>query len=107
LHPQQDLTLGEAHPAGRTDGVGVGGLNADVRAGQNRWHRKKDEHDDGWQDEDELPGDHRRDDQEEQHQQPKRRERPQCVREPCDHRFASSRVADDDAERYPDGQGGQ
>jgi hypothetical protein len=51
------------------DGVRVGVLNARVRSGEYRRYREQDQYDDGRQDVHELPGDDRRDDQEEQHQQ--------------------------------------
>ena len=107
LHPEQDLPLGVAHSAGRAHRVRVGVLNACIGSGEYRWHGEQDEHHDGGQDVDELPGDHRRDDQEEQHQQPKRRQRTQRVREPGDHCFAPSGVADHDSQRDRDHQRGQ
>ena len=59
LNPQQDLTLREAHPAGRSHGVRIGGLNAGIRSGEYRRNRQQDKHNDGGQHVHKLPSDDR------------------------------------------------
>src|SRR6476646_10666985 len=82
-------------------------LNSRVRSCEDRWNRKQNKHNDGGNDVDELPADDRRDDQEEQHEQPQRRQGTQRVRRPGHQRLTPSRVADENSQRHRDDQGGQ